>query len=256
MIIATWNVNSIRARKERLFRYLEKNAPDVLCIQELKAQEEEFPFEELSLLGYKAQVFGQRTYNGVAIISKGDVTSVKKGLPLIDEKGEARLISGFVFGIQVICAYFPNGQEVGTDKYDYKLSWIKALERYICENYSSKDPIVLCGDFNIAPDERDVSNPQQDEGSVFFNPDMRAAFANLTKWGFVDAFRIHHKEGGLFSWWDYRGLSFPKNIGLRIDHILLTKPLAERCVSCYIDRKERKGEKPSDHAPVVAVIQD
>ena len=249
MKIATWNLNSIRAREERLYRWLDAEQPDVLCLQELKAQDDDFPFSGVEAAGYNVAVYGQRTYNGVAILSNKTITNVVRGMA--DEDPQARLIQADVEGIRIISAYFPNGQQVGTEKYQYKLEWMKRLKAFFEREASPDDPLVLCGDFNVAVDEADVANPEQWSQSVLCHTDARKALEEIRAWGFVDVFRRHHPDGGVYSWWDYRMLAFPKGDGVRIDHIYATAAVAERSTAARVDRNERKGKKPSDHAPVI-----
>jgi exodeoxyribonuclease-3 len=252
--IATWNVNSIRARRERLLRWLEREAVDVLCLQELKVSDEEFPALDLQALGYHSAVFGQKTYNGVAILARERPRDVERGFgaPDGEEDEQARLIAGTVAGVRVLCAYFPNGGSLGSEKWSYKLSWMTRLRAHLDRRYDPDQPLALCGDFNVAPEARDVHDPAVWEGSVLFHPEARAALRDVAGFGLEDVVRRHHEEGGLFSWWDYRMLAFPKGRGLRIDHIYTTRTLADRSRDAFIDRDERKGELPSDHAPVVA----
>lgn len=254
MKIATWNVNSIRARQERLLRWLAKQQLDVVCLQELKVTEEAFPFEALRQVGYYAAVYGQKTYNGVAILARTEPTEVERGFGDGVEDPQARLIAATVEGVRIVSAYVPNGGEIGTDKYAYKLQWLRRLKAYLKARDRLSGPLALCGDFNIAPEECDVAYPDMWEGTVLFNPEMRDQFREILNLELVDTFRLHHAEAGLYSWWDYRQLGFPRNDGLRIDHILATRSLAERCTAALIDREERKGAKPSDHAPVIAVF--
>lgn len=254
MKIATWNVNSIRAREERLLKWLAKQQPDVLCLQELKVVEEVFPFKTLRQAGYTAAVYGQKTYNGVAILARAEPTDVERGFGDGVDDPQARFMAATVAGVRIISAYVPNGGEVGSEKYAYKLEWLRRLKTYLKDRGRLSGPLALCGDFNIAPEERDVATPDLWEGSVLFNPEMRDQFRELLELGLVDTFRLHHVEAGLYSWWDYQRLAFPRNDGLRIDHILATHSLTDRCTEALIDREERKGQKPSDHAPVIAVF--
>jgi len=251
MRLATWNVNSIRARLERVLAFLERWRPDVVCLQELKAEEEAFPFEPLRDAGYHAVVEGQRTYNGVAILSRQPASDAVRGLGDDVDDAQARLVAASVSGVRVLSAYVPNGGEVASEKWEYKLAWLRRLEAYLAGRHGAQEALVLCGDLNIAPEARDVHAPELWEGSVLYHAELRAVFARLAAWGLEDVFRRHHAEGGLFSWWDYRRLAFPRNQGLRIDHVLATAPLAARSTACVIDREERKGKQPSDHAPVV-----
>ena len=252
MKIATWNVNSVRARQERLLAWLEKTQPDVVCLQELKVTTEAFPADVFRERGYHAAVHGQKTYNGVAILSRTPLRQVQRGLA--DDDPQARLLGAEIEGVFVLSAYVPNGQAIGSDKYAYKLEWLARLEAFLTERFTPSTPLLLCGDFNVARDDLDVAQPQHWADSVLCHADARNALERIVDWGLVDIFREHHPDGGVYSWWDYRQLAFPKNHGLRIDHIFATRPLAERCSGSEIDRAERKGEKPSDHAPVIAVF--
>jgi len=254
MKIATWNVNSIRSRLERLLAWLEKARPDVVCLQELKVTDDAFPAEEIREAGYYAVVHGQKTYNGVAILARAEPTGVERGLDDGVDDPQARLIAAELGGVRVVNVYVPNGQAVGSEKHAYKLAWMQRLRRYLDQRHDPAAPLVLCGDLNVAPDDADVAVPELWAGSVLCDPATRAAFESLRGWGLVDVFRQRHPEGGVYSWWDYRMLAFPKNDGLRIDHILATEPLARRCTDAMVDRDQRKGTKPSDHAPVVATF--
>jgi exodeoxyribonuclease-3 len=253
MKIATWNVNSIKARKERLLAWLGRHAPDIVCLQELKLEAKAFPEDEIRSAGYHAVLLGQKTYNGVAILSREPASDVRLGFDDAEFDVQSRVICARFGELQVISAYVPNGAEVTDEKFGYKLAWMERFARYLHETCAPDRPIALCGDFNIAPEDRDVRNVDAWAGSVYCVPEARAAYQKLLDAaGFRDCFRIHHVEGGFFSWWDYRQLGFPKNNGLRIDHVLATQPLAGRCTAASIDRDERKGKLPSDHAPVIA----
>src|SRR2546428_5084475 len=249
--IATWNVNSIRARLDRLLAWLQRASPDVVCLQELKVASEEFPYDPIRALGYHAAVHGQRTYNGVAILSRAESADVRPGMGRDAEDSEARLISAEVTGVRVVSAYVPNGQVVGGDKWAYKLQWLGALGSLLDQESSPGAPLVLCGDFNVAPEDRDVARPEEWRDTVLCHEDGRRALRDLVGWGLVDAIRLHHAGPGPYSWWDYRQLGFPRGNGLRIDHIFVTQPLVGRCVNAWVDREERKGKLPSDHAPVL-----
>ncbi len=253
MVIATWNVNSIRARLPRLLAWLTVKKPDVVCLQETKVVDEEFPFAEMQELGYHVAALGQKTYNGVAILSRTPFFTVQRGLPG-DESGEARLIAAGIGELTVMSVYVPNGQEVGTEKYAFKLSWMEKLVAYLQASFSPQDPLVVCGDFNVAPEDRDVWDPELWRGKILFSEPEKQAFFKLLRWGLVDCLRLHHQEGGLYTWWDYRQGAFHRGWGMRLDHILATKPMAARCTHVLIDREARKGEKPSDHAPVLAAF--
>ena len=254
MKIATWNVNSIRAREERFLQWLEKTNPDVVCVQELKVVDEAFPHDSLRKAGYHAAVHGQKTYNGVAILSRLEPTDVKRGFG--DDDLQARLIAATVGEVRILSAYFPNGETVGSEKYDYKLDWMRRLGAYLAQWHLPTEPILLCGDFNVAPDDLDVARPRQWAGSVLCHDDAREALQRIRQWGFEDVLRKHHPEGHVYSWWDYRMLGFERNNGLRLDHIFATSSMASRCISADVDREERKGKKPSDHAPVFAVFAE
>jgi len=250
--IATWNVNSIRSRLERLLAFLERHHPDILCLQELKTPEETYPFEELDQAGYHSAVFGQKTYNGVAILSRVKPNVILRGMEDGVEDPQSRLIAAEVSGVTVISAYFPNGGTVGSEKWDYKLGWMNRLKNYLETHFKNGIPLLLCGDTNIAIDDRDVANPGEWAESVLCHPDGRRGLQDIIDWGFVDVFGEKHPAGGIYSWWDYRRLAFPRDDGLRIDHIFAASEMAKKCTSATIDRDERKGSKPSDHAPVIA----
>lgn len=252
MRIITWNVNSIRTRLDRVLALLERHEPDVLCLQEIKVVDADFPVEAFTERGWHVETHGQPTYNGVALISKAPAQAVARGLPGDDEDAQRRLIAATFDGVRVINVYVPNGQSPESEKFTYKLEWLEQLLALLEAEHAADDPVVLLGDFNIAPDERDVHDPELWAGKVHFHPKEHAVLARFLQWGLRDVFRWHHREGGLFSWWDYRGGGFPRDHGLRIDLILGTDVMAERSDDCFIDRDERKGEKPSDHAPVVA----
>ncbi|HBZ72243.1 MAG TPA: exodeoxyribonuclease III [Deltaproteobacteria bacterium] len=254
MKVASWNVNSVRAREARLLAWLARTQPELVCLQELKAENDVFPSAAVEALGYQAAVHGQRTYNGVAILSRAPLTEIERGFGDGEDDAQARVIRARVAGIRVFCAYFPNGGEVGSEKFAYKLRWMERMRRYLERTLEKSESAVLCGDFNVAPEDRDVARPEEWKDSVLCHPEARAALARIADLGLVDTFRRQHSEGGHYSWWDYRMLGFPKNNGLRIDHIFATEPLAARCQSAEIDRNERKGKQPSDHAPVLATF--
>ena len=252
MRVATWNVNSVRARLDRLLAFLARHGPDAVCLQETKVTDADVPREPLEAAGWKAVTHGQKTYNGVAILSREEPADVERGMGGSDGDHEARLISATVKGVRVVSAYVPNGKAVGSDKWDTKLRWLSRLQVWAASRLDASRPSVLCGDFNIAPEDRDAKNPGRWRDSVLCHPDARAAFESLKGLGLVDALRKVRPDDEVFTWWDYRELGFPKNDGLRIDHLLVTPPLAARLVSVTVDRDERKGKLPSDHAPVIA----
>jgi exodeoxyribonuclease III len=256
MKIATWNVNSIRARQDRLLAWLGQAQPDVVCLQELKVTDDAFPYAALEAAGYHAAVHGQKTYNGVAILSRTPAADVCRGLGDGADDPQARFLAARIGALQVVSAYVPNGQVVGAPAYDYKLAWLARLRAFLEKQCRPGAPLVVCGDFNVARDDRDVSRPAAWAESVLFHPDARAALEHVLGWGLVDVVRQRHGDELLLSWWDYRMLAFPKNDGLRLDYIFATPPLAGCCTSAEIDRQQRKGEKPSDHAPVIAVFEE
>ncbi len=251
MRIATWNVNSVRSRLMRLLSVLERHAPDILCLQELKVVDEDFPALEIKQAGYESVVHGQRTYNGVALLSKEPAQKVERSLSDDTDDDQARLVAATIQDVRVLSVYVPNGGTVGSEKWEYKLTWLSRLRRYLDENLDPDQSVAICGDFNIAVDDGDVRNVEKWRSSVLCHPDGREAFRAILDWGLVDGFRQCHPDGGIYSWWDYRMLGFPKNDGLRIDGVLVTRPLAERLRHAVVDREERKGSKPSDHAPVI-----
>ncbi len=255
MKTATWNINSIRMRVPRLVAWLEKCNPDVVCLQETKVVDEEFPYEPIRALGYECFVHGQKSYNGVAILSRTPASDLLTSLPGDDSDAQSRLLSALVRGVRLINIYAPNGSEVGSDKYAYKLDWYRRLRSYLDSSLKAADEVLICGDFNVAPEDRDVWDPEQWRGKVLFSEPEKLAFRNLIDWGLQDTLRIHRQEGGLYTWWDYRAGAFHRGWGVRIDHILVSAPLARRCVAVEIDRNERKGDKPSDHAPVIATFE-
>jgi exodeoxyribonuclease-3 len=249
--IATWNINSIRARLDRLLAWLDSARPDVLCLQELKCTDDQFPRLEVEAKGYRVEVYGQKTYNGVALLSREAVTGVHRGLGDGDE--QARVIAATVQGVHVVGVYAPNGQSVDSPAYGYKLEWYGKLNRWLKATFPAGEPLLVCGDLNVAPDVIDVWDPALFEGQTLFTDQERAALkAVQDDNALVDLFRTKHPEPGRYSWWDYRQLGFPKNHGLRIDHVLVNAPLVARCTAVDIDREARKGKLPSDHAPVWA----
>jgi len=249
--IATWNVNSIRVRLPQVLEWLTKENPDVLCLQETKITDEEFPATAFRDGGYHVIHAGQKTYNGVAILSRIPGEHTVARLPGA-EGDQKRLLAADVADVRVINVYVPNGEEVGSDKYVYKLSWLKALEKFLVAELKSHPRLVLLGDFNIAPEERDVHDPKRWEGHVLFSDKERAAFQQLIQCGITDVFRQFEQPEKSFSWWDYRAGAFHRNHGLRIDHVLCSTALATACRGCRIDIAPRKHERPSDHAPVMA----
>jgi exodeoxyribonuclease-3 len=255
MKIATWNVNSIRARHERLVAWLDRNQPDVLCLQELKCEQQVLDELELPRHGYHVAASCQKTYNGVAILSKQPLEDVSVGLQDVEEDPQARLIAATVSGLRILSVYVPNGQAVGSEKYAYKLRWYQRLRAYLERHHRPDEPLLICGDYNVAPEARDVHDPAAWENETLFHVDARNALQSLLDWGLVDSFRLHNQDAGVFSWWDYRMLAFPKNLGLRIDLILATPAAAALVRGSRIDRDERKGKQPSDHVPVIVEVE-
>jgi len=213
-----------------------------------------FPVQDLAAAGYDAVFTGQKTYNGVAILSRLPMTDVAMELPGSPVAEEKRFIAATIAGVRVINVYVPNGQAIESPKFAVKLSWLACLRTFLAATYSPQEPVVLCGDFNVAPETRDVYDADKAAGDILFHPDERAAFAALLTWGLCDSLRLHCSGTGLYSWWDYRALAFQRNRGFRIDHILLTAPVATRCTAVTLERDLRKLPKPSDHIPVVATL--
>ncbi len=256
MKIASWNINSIRARQERLLEYLASRAPDVLCLQELKCVDDSFPGEALGQAGYHFVSHGQKTYNGVAILSKLPQQEATRGLQDGVEDPQSRVIAATIGGLRVVSIYAPNGQAPGTEAYAYKLEWFRRLRAWLRAQARPEQPIIVCGDFNVAPDDRDLHDPAGQAGQIMASDPERAGFQELLGLGLTDAFRLFHHEPGRYTWWDYRQLAFPKNVGMRIDHLLVSATLLGRIAACDIDRDMRKGKKPSDHAPVWLELAD
>ncbi len=252
MRLATWNVNSLAARLPRVQTWVEEFQPDVLCLQETKCADDAFPAMDFASWGYDVVPHGEGRWNGVAIASRLGVDEIRPGLDDADLDVEARLLTVRCGDVHVITAYVPNGRTLDAPQYEQKLTWLARLQAMVAERFEpAVDQVVLCGDLNIAPDDRDVYDPALYVGTTHTSGPERAAFAGLVDWGMVDVFRQRYEVGGLYSWWDYRAGNFHKGKGMRIDHVLATPPLAERAGAVLIDRNARKGEKPSDHAPVV-----
>lgn len=252
---ATWNVNSLAVRLPQLLDWLQANPVDAIALQETKLVDEKFPHAELAAAGWQAVAHGQRTYNGVALLSRTPVTEVQRGIPgLADE--QARVIAATLGDVRLVGAYFPNGQAPGSDKFAYKMRWQDALHDWIGDELARHPQLVLMGDFNVAPEDRDVHDPVAWAGQIHCTPEERAQFRRLLDLGLVDAFRLFDQPDKSWSWWDYRNLAFRRNQGLRIDHILVGPALAPRVRACRIDKTPRRNERPSDHAPVVAEIGD
>ncbi len=251
MKIASWNINSLRKREDRLLLWLRESSPDVVCLQETKCTDEQFPAATLRDAGYAAVFHGQKSYNGVAILAKEQPREVRMGFCDEVEDPQARIIAATVGDVRVFSVYVPNGQAVGSPAYAYKMEWYRRLTSCLPEE-SPLGRVVVCGDFNVAPNDDDVHDPALWRGAIMCSEDERAAFRALCDLGLTDTLRLHHPEAGIFSWWDYRMLAFPKNRGLRIDAILAGSELAAKCIDAGVAREMRKGKDPSDHAPVWA----
>ncbi len=255
MKIFTWNVNSVRTRLEQLIAWLQEAQPDVVLLQEIKVQTEAFPALFLEDLGYNIAVFGQKSYNGVAILSKSPLEDVKMGFPGQEDLGQARYIEAVTQGVRVASVYVPNGQEVGSEKYAYKLQFLKDFEAYTASLLAFNEKIVVAGDYNIAPHDSDVYDPEKFKNRILASPQERQAFWRLTNQGWVDAASVYGKAQGispeeLYTWWDYRQGSWEQNRGLRIDHLLLSPQAADVLETVEVARDVRALQRPSDHAPV------
>jgi exodeoxyribonuclease III len=255
MKLATWNVNSLAVRLPQVLDWLAAHQPDVLVLQETKLTDDKFPRAEIEAAGYRVHWFGQKTYNGVALLSKTEATDVVRNIPgFADDL--ARVITATVDGVRIVGGYFPNGQAPGTDKFDYKMQWLRGLRDWLREELALHPKLVLMGDFNIAPEDRDVFDPIAWAGQIHCTPEERAHFQHLCALGLVDAFRLFEQPPKSWSWWDYRNLAFRKNQGLRIDIILVSEALKDSVRECAIDKLPRKNERPSDHAPVWVRLGD
>jgi exodeoxyribonuclease III len=247
--LGTWNVNSLAVRLPQVLDWLAAHQPDVLVLQETKLTDDKFPRAEIEAAGYKVHWFGQKTYNGVALLSKSEATDVVRNIPgFADDL--ARVITATVDGVRIVGGYFPNGQAPGTDKFEYKMQWLRALSDWLREEIATHPKLVLMGDFNIAPEDRDVFDPVAWAGQIHCTPEERGHFQHLCGLGLVDGFRLFEQPPKSWSWWDYRNLAFRKNQGLRIDIILVSEALKGDVRECAIDKLPRKNERPSDHAPV------
>jgi exodeoxyribonuclease-3 len=251
MKIAAWNVNSLKVRLPHLVDWLAQTQPDVVCLQELKLEDAKFPRADLEAAGYHSAFSGQKTYNGVAILSRTALAEVSTGMPGFADDHK-RVIAATAGGVRVVCVYCPNGQAVGSEKYAYKLRWFAALKDYLSAELARYPALAVAGDFNVAPEDRDVHDPKAWEGQVLVSESERAALQALCALGLKDSFRLFEQPEKSFSWWDYRMMGFRRNAGLRIDHVLVTAALAQRCTASTIDKAPRKLERPSDHAPVIA----
>ena len=254
MKVATWNVNSIRARLDHACDWLERMQPDVLCMQETKVVDDDFPTDEFMRLGYGVAMAGQLSYNGVAILSRLPMKEIAIGLSGQADDADRRAIAATISGVRIFSVYVPNGKTVSSPSFPEKLAWLERLRVTLDETANPNSDVLVCGDFNIATDERDVYAPELFRGKVHFHPDEHKALARVRDFGLKDSFREHHAEGGLYSWWDYRGGGFRKNEGLRIDYVFLSESLIKRCTSVIMDSEPRRLDKPSDHIPVMVEL--
>ena len=257
MKIATWNINGIRARVQRVNEWIDKVQPEVLCLQETKTVDQTFPFELFEEHGYHIEVWGQKAYNGVAVASRQPFEYVQRGFGDGVEDSQARFVAVQTFGLTLASVYVPNGKEVGCDKYEYKLQWLERLKRWVAHHRASRagQAMVLCGDFNVAPAPEDTHDPEGWEGRIMCSEAEREALAGVSAEGLHDALRHVHPNEKVFTWWDYRAAAFRRNMGLRIDHFFVSRNVLERVRDVWVDREERKQTKPSDHAPVVMELK-
>jgi len=253
MRIATWNVNSLAVRLPQLLDWLALHQPDAMCLQETKLSDDKFPHAAIQAAGYHVEWFGQKPCDGVALLSKTKALDIVRNIPGHDD-AQARVIAGTVDGVRIVGVYIPNGQSVESEKFPYKLAWLDALQRWLATECAAHPQLALLGDYNIAPEDRDVHDPVLWAGQVLCTPEERAHFKGLLGLGLHDSFRLFEQAPKLYSWWDYRMLAFQKNKGLRIDHVLVSEALRPRVLSCVIDKPTRKNERPSDHAPVIVEL--
>ena len=253
MKLATWNVNSLKVRLPHLIDWAEQAQPDVICLQETKTEDRNFPLAAIEAAGYRAAYCGQKAYNGVAILARSAPADVQHGIPDFPDDPK-RVIAATIDGVRVLCLYAPNGEAPGSDKYAYKLRWYEALTSWLRKELPNRSRLAVLGDLNIAPEPRDVHDPKRWEGKIHFSEPERAAFRAVADVGLKDAFRLFDQPEKQFTWWDYRLLAFQRGWGLRIDHILLSPELAAKCTACTIDVEPRKRERPSDHTPVIAEL--
>lgn len=256
MRITTWNVNSVRARLTHVVDFLREHEPDVLCLQETKVTDDLFPREAIEDEGYDLSIFGQKSYNGVAILARHKIENVFCGLPDDGDDAERRVIGATVAGTNVLNLYVPNGQEVGADKYEFKLDWLRRLRTMLDMRYSAREPLVVVGDFNVTLDDRDVHDPAWWRGKILCSDAERQAMRNVMAFGLEDALRLYHDEGGIFTWWHYRAGAAFVDDGLRIDYILTSPPATQRCRQVVVHKELRLAKSPSDHVPVTATFGD
>jgi exodeoxyribonuclease-3 len=253
MKLATWNVNSLKVRLPQVLEWLARHGPDALCLQETKLENAKFPAAELEAAGYRALHNGQKTYNGVAILTRADLADPVTAIPGLEDE-QKRVLAATVGGVRVVCAYVPNGESTESEKYQYKLRWLAAFREWLGQELATHPRLAVLGDYNIAPEDLDVHDPAAWEGKVLFSKPERDAFKALLALGLKDSFRLFEQPERSYTWWDYRMNAFRRKMGLRIDHILLSAELASSCTACSIDIEPRKNERPSDHAPVVAEL--
>lgn len=254
MKIASWNVNSLNVRLPHLQQWLGQCQPDIVALQETKLEDHKFPDSELAEAGYRSVFAGQKTYNGVAIVSRSAASEVQVGIPGFADE-QKRVLAATIDGLRIVNLYVVNGKAVGDEKYDYKLAWLDALRQWLAQELLRYPEMVVLGDFNIAPDDRDVHDPAAWKDQILCSDAERGALHKLLALGLHDSFRLHHADGGQFSWWDYRAAGFRRNLGLRIDLVLVSDALKARCVGAEIDREPRTWERPSDHTPVLVELQ-
>ena len=254
MKIATWNINGINSRLDQVLRWAAAVQPDIFCLQETKTVDARFPTVRIRSIGYDhIEIYGEKSYNGVAIISKYPLTKVAKGFPKDAEDAPRRLIAATANGVRIVNTYFPHGTKIGSDKFRFKIDWVDRLRKYFDKHHKADELVLLCGDTNITPHEMDLWNVRYWATRMHFTKEEREIFQKLKKWGFVDVFRQINDQPGEYTWWDtFRASSFPKNRGLRLDHIWASPPLADLCIDCWVDREPRGWDHPSDHARVVA----
>jgi exodeoxyribonuclease-3 len=253
MKLATWNVNSLKVRLPQVLEWAGRHRPDVLCLQETKLQNEQFPAIEIRAAGYEPLANGQKTYNGVAILTRAVPADTATAIPGFPDE-QKRVLAATVEAVRVICAYVPNGESIASEKFQYKLKWLEAFRGWLARELARHPRLAVLGDFNVAPEERDVHDPKAWEGQVLFSKPEREAFKSLLGLGLKDSFRLFPQPERSFTWWDYRMNAFRRKMGLRIDHILLSGEMAKACTACTIDVEPRRNERPSDHAPVVAEL--
>ncbi len=258
--VATWNVNSIKARLEHVTTWLRDAQPDIALLQELKSEEATLPTQEIEDLGYNIAALGQKTYNGVAILSKYPIDEVIKGLPTYPQDEQARYIEAIIStsagAVRVASVYVPNGQSVDSDKFHYKMLFFERLRSHMQSLLAYEEPIIIGGDYNVAPAPIDVYDPARLDGTICYHPAERAHFRSLCNMGYYDAYRIKQPDTQQFSWWDYRGGAYSRGHGFRIDHLLLNAIATDQLTGCHIDEAPRQQDKPSDHTPVIAVFKD